>query len=90
MGSAAGPDTPWSSPQYIHSAGIIHRVGAVGWLAECGARPLQSQAGQLLSSHLPALQDLKPSNVAVNEDCELRVSARGGEPQAAGRGMWGC
>lgn len=22
----------------------------------------------------PALQDLKPSNVAVNEDCELRVS----------------
>ncbi|XP_036862583.2 mitogen-activated protein kinase 11 isoform X2 [Manis javanica] len=59
--------------KYIHSAGIIHRVGAVGWLAECGARPLQSQAGQLLSSHLPALQDLKPSNVAVNEDCELRI-----------------
>ncbi|XP_057364392.1 mitogen-activated protein kinase 11 isoform X5 [Manis pentadactyla] len=59
--------------KYIHSAGIIHRVGAVGWLTECGARPLQSQAGQLLSSHLPALQDLKPSNVAVNEDCELRI-----------------
>ncbi|KAK2494414.1 hypothetical protein MC885_013984 [Smutsia gigantea] len=59
--------------KYIHSAGIIHRVGVVSWLAGCGARPLLSQAVQLLSSHLPALQDLKPSNVAVNEDCELRI-----------------
>lgn len=27
------------------------------------------------SSRYAACQDLKPSNVAVNEDCELRVSA---------------
>lgn len=40
------------------------RVGA-------SAGPAQ---GLLLRSRPPAPQDLKPSNVAVNEDCELRVS----------------
>lgn len=68
--------SPSPSLQYIHSAGIVHRVGvarAVG-----GGRPVLALRAQPLCSGLcPPAQDLKPSNVAVNEDCELRVSTHG-------------
>ncbi|KAM8942680.1 LOW QUALITY PROTEIN: mitogen-activated protein kinase 11 [Lycaon pictus] len=54
--------------KYIHSAGIIHRVGAPPEGRACaGPAPPSSR------SRPTALQDLKPSNVAVNEDCELRI-----------------
>ncbi|KAF6120217.1 mitogen-activated protein kinase 11 [Phyllostomus discolor] len=61
--------------KYIHSAGIIHRVGAGRGPGSAGPPAL------LPCSHPrhpdpdpdPTLQDLKPSNVAVNEDCELRI-----------------
>ncbi|XP_074182740.1 mitogen-activated protein kinase 11 isoform X2 [Rhinolophus sinicus] len=36
-------------------------------------RPLQDPRCALLRSQPTVLQDLKPSNVAVNEDCELRI-----------------
>lgn len=55
--------------QYIHSAGIIHRVGA----AEGEGHPLCLGSWPYHTHALCTLQDLKPSNVAVNEDCELRV-----------------
>ncbi|KAK2121933.1 Mitogen-activated protein kinase 11 [Saguinus oedipus] len=56
--------TPTPLPQYIHSAGIIHR-GRV----RQGSAPASCP-----HAHAPRdLQDLKPSNVAVNEDCELRI-----------------
>ncbi|XP_032973963.1 mitogen-activated protein kinase 11 isoform X1 [Rhinolophus ferrumequinum] len=54
--------------KYIHSAGIIHRVGAAG-----EGRAPAGPALRLLRSQPAVLQDLKPSNVAVNEDCELRI-----------------
>lgn len=47
--------------------------------------PLQDPRCALLRSQPTVLQDLKPSNVAVNEDCELRVSPGGGG--AEGRGF---
>ncbi|KAF3815145.1 hypothetical protein GH733_017421 [Mirounga leonina] len=57
--------------KYIHSAGIIHRVGAASGR---GSGLLQARPRCSSSTHNPpALQDLKPSNVAVNEDCELRI-----------------
>uniref|UniRef100_A0A0G2KB06 mitogen-activated protein kinase n=1 Tax=Rattus norvegicus TaxID=10116 RepID=A0A0G2KB06_RAT len=55
--------------KYIHSAGIIHRVGA----AEGEGHPLCLGSWPYHTHALCTLQDLKPSNVAVNEDCELRI-----------------
>lgn len=61
--------------QYIHSAGVIHRVSTrcggtvrLGWAGVCWGAAWQARA--LFSF----LQDLKPGNLAVNEDCELKVS----------------
>lgn len=82
--------------QYIHSAGIIHRVGAGVRLglrrAACAAPLCPPSPPDPDPDPIPTLQDLKPSNVAVNEDCELRVSAGaggaghgGGAPGAADR-----
>lgn len=42
----------------MHSAGIIHRVSILVILG---------------MNYNIVFQDLKPSNIAVNEDCELRV-----------------
>lgn len=80
---------PHPLPQYIHSAGIIHRVGAQAGLGAgaCEGRPACGPAAPLRRSHPCALQDLKPSNVAVNEDCELRVSpGEGAGRRGAGPG----
>lgn len=44
--------------KYIHSAGVIHRVSSEG-------------KNELFLKKI--FQDLKPSNIAVNEDCELRI-----------------
>ena len=45
--------------KYVHSAGIIHRWG-IWFLAYLIWTPA-------------ILRDLKPSNIAVNEDCELKI-----------------
>ena len=44
--------------KYIHSAGIIHRYWS----------PLS-----LLQTEYSPRRDLKPSNLAVNEDCDLKI-----------------
>lgn len=61
--------------QYIHSAGVIHRVSTrcggtvrLGWTGVCWGAAWQAR------DLFPLLQDLKPGNLAVNEDCELKVS----------------
>ena len=58
--------SPLFSPymQYVHSAGIIHRVSLVYHF--------------LKSLHLVEFlfvmpQDLKPSNIGVSEDCEIKI-----------------
>lgn len=50
--------------KYIHSAGIIHRVCLVTF-----------QSFQKYKNFYTKifLKDLKPSNIAVNEDCELKI-----------------
>lgn len=50
--------------KYIHSAGIIHRVSLQDkkWLKTLFLKSLTLNT-----------QDLKPSNIAVNEDCELKI-----------------
>lgn len=48
--------------KYIHSAGIIHRVRIF----------MQVQTIIVFYTHY-LFQDLKPSNIAVNEDCELKI-----------------
>lgn len=74
-----------SLQQYIHSAGLIHRVSVffltinsytgfkscwiISYVWKVSLKQRCSYWILLCSS-----QDLKPSNVAVNEDCELRVS----------------
>lgn len=54
--------------KYIHSAGIIHRVGQITTMFSFNK--VQRRI-RLTSDYLS--QDLKPSNIAVNEDCELRI-----------------
>lgn len=46
--------------KYIHSAGIIHRL-------------VVPFTGSF--TPLSCCRDLKPSNIAVNEDCELKVGS---------------
>lgn len=48
--------------KYVHSAGIIHRV----------SKSIEKYLEKILKK-CSNLQDLKPSNIAVNEDCELRI-----------------
>ena len=89
--------------QYVHSAGIVHRVHVCVCVCACmcvrvcvcvsvcvvyyqsGCVTLDEVTHSLLPS--PPLsttsQDLKPSNIAVNEDRELRVRWEGHE----GRGV---
>lgn len=52
--------------KYIHSAGIIHRVSSF--------RVLFFKTSTIQKAHFHFhVQDLKPSNIAVNEDCELKI-----------------
>lgn len=75
------PDAP-PSPPAVHPLGRDHPPQVR--CAEAAGIRARDSAG--LTGGLPAPQDLKPSNVAVNEDCELRVSSRGrGWEAAAGR-----
>ncbi|ELK07515.1 Mitogen-activated protein kinase 12, partial [Pteropus alecto] len=63
--------------KYIHAAGVIHRrlqglllLGS----ATTGLLPLRPLlAGHAATCPLPCPQDLKPGNLAVNEDCELKI-----------------
>lgn len=52
--------------KYIHSAGIIHRVRLFVYPFRLSNRLIES----ILFLNW---QDLKPSNIAVNEDCELKI-----------------
>lgn len=58
--------------QYIHAAGIIHRVSTAVSVCEHICKHVFLTTKPLTSSD--ALQDLKPGNLAVNEECELKVS----------------
>lgn len=49
--------------KYIHSAGIIHRVNSIFIM----------NLFLFIILMYNFLQDLKPSNIAVNEDCELKI-----------------
>lgn len=53
--------------KYIHSAGIIHRV-LINYI-------LLMKNFFFLKKNVQCLtcKDLKPSNIAVNEDCELKI-----------------
>ncbi|XP_032122082.1 mitogen-activated protein kinase 12 isoform X3 [Sapajus apella] len=51
--------------KYIHAAGIIHRVSPGGEATH------QPSSGTIPCLHVPP--DLKPGNLAVNEDCELKI-----------------
>ncbi|TNN68001.1 Mitogen-activated protein kinase 12 [Liparis tanakae] len=52
--------------KYIHSAGIIHRVSSLLYFHHVCV------SSQLVFSH-GNLQDLKPGNLAINQDCELKI-----------------
>lgn len=52
--------------KYIHSAGIIHRV----WLEKSSKN---DHIDWPIEWNFISFQDLKPSNIAVNEDCELKI-----------------
>ncbi|XP_033089385.1 mitogen-activated protein kinase 12 isoform X2 [Trachypithecus francoisi] len=51
--------------RYIHAAGIIHRVSPGGGASH--------QPSPSAIPRLHVLPDLKPGNLAVNEDCELKI-----------------
>lgn len=53
--------------KYIHSAGIIHRVRDSALYVYIKCEKCKRSFSQIW------LQDLKPSNIAVNEDCELKI-----------------
>lgn len=50
--------------KYIHSAGIIHRVSVIYMFI---------YSINFTDCIIFFLQDLKPSNIGVNEDCELKI-----------------
>ncbi|PWA24872.1 hypothetical protein CCH79_00010086 [Gambusia affinis] len=55
--------------KYIHSAGIIHRVGFVTYYD----RDFLSSELLIYGFLCKQFQDLKPGNLVVNQDCELKI-----------------
>lgn len=61
--------------KYIHSAGIIHRVNLLPYLL-CTSKTFfckEKDVQRKWYGVYDLKQDLKPSNIAVNEDCELKI-----------------
>lgn len=71
------PDSAAWGPRHLHPSQRLQGLLLLG-LATTRFLPLCPLLAGRATCPLPCPQDLKPGNLAVNEDCELKVCAGGG------------